>query len=271
MRAVHGDKQAFAYSDDITLAALDEAARRGARDRPAGAVGGRRRSARVGAARALYAPQDPVASLPDEAKVALLERLEQHGARARSARHAGDGVARRRVRGDPDRAQRRPDRRRRAAARARVAHRDRRGERPARAGLRRRRRALRLRAISPTRCSTRYATQAVDQALLNLGARDAPAGNDDRRARPRLARHPAARGDRPRPRRRLQPQGHERVLRPRRPARRGEGRHRRRRRHDRPAPRLAQHRRRRQPDAAHGADRGRHPARATCRTGSTRG
>ena len=66
-----------------------------------------------------------------------------------------------------------------------------------------------------------YVEQAVDQALLNLGARDAPAGTMTVVLGPRLAGHPAARGDRPRPRRRLQPQGHERVLRTRRPARRG--------------------------------------------------
>ena len=55
VRAVVGDKQAFAYSDDISLAALDEAAHRGARDRPPGTVG--RRAARPARrrARALFA------------------------------------------------------------------------------------------------------------------------------------------------------------------------------------------------------------------------
>jgi len=84
IRAVHGDKQAFAYSDDITLAALEEAAV------AARAIGRQGQSAvaaleRVGAARTLYAPQDPVASLPEEAKVALLERVEKL-ARARDPR-----------------------------------------------------------------------------------------------------------------------------------------------------------------------------------------
>ena len=76
IRAVHGEKQAFAYSDDISLVALNEAAV------AARAIGRQGQSAvaalnRVGSAHSLYTPADPVASLPEEAKVALLERLEQ--------------------------------------------------------------------------------------------------------------------------------------------------------------------------------------------------
>src|SRR6185369_7209097 len=84
IRAVRGDKQAYAYSDDITLAALDEAA---IATRAIGRQGASAVTAlgRVGTARSLYAPQDPVASLPEAAKVALLERLE-HMARARDSR-----------------------------------------------------------------------------------------------------------------------------------------------------------------------------------------
>jgi TldD protein len=99
VRAVHGDKQAFAYSDDITLTALDEAA---IAVRSIGRQGASTVAAleRIGPARALYVAQDPVASLAEEAKVALLERLERWRARG-CARRAGDGVARRRIRGDP--------------------------------------------------------------------------------------------------------------------------------------------------------------------------
>jgi TldD protein len=84
IRAVHGDKQAFAYSDDITLAALEEAAI------AARAIGRQGQSAitaiaRADAPRALYLPQDPIATLNEEAKVALLERLEKM-ARARDPR-----------------------------------------------------------------------------------------------------------------------------------------------------------------------------------------
>ena len=60
-------------------------------------------------------------------------------------------------------------------------------------------------------------------------------GHHDRRARPGLAGRAAARGGRPRPRRRFQSQGHIRLQRPDRRARGGAGRDRRRRRHDRDA------------------------------------
>src|SRR5581483_1494556 len=84
VRAVHGEKQAFAYSDDITLKALEEAAT------ATRAIGRQGQSAvaplqQSAVARALYEPRDPIASLPDTAKVALLERVEQI-ARARDPR-----------------------------------------------------------------------------------------------------------------------------------------------------------------------------------------
>ena len=86
VRAVRGEKQAFAYSDDITLVALEEAA---IATRAIGRQGHTAVAApaRIGSARALYAPQDPVTSLSEEAKVALLERLERM-ARARDPRVA---------------------------------------------------------------------------------------------------------------------------------------------------------------------------------------
>ena len=259
IRAVHGEKQAFAYSDDISLAALNEAAA------AARAIGRQGQSAvaalsRVGGAHSLYAPADPVASLPDEAKVALLERLERM-ARKRDSRVAqvmaslageyeavliarSDGVIAADVR----------------PARPRVADGDRGGGRPARAGTCRRRRALRLRLLHGRGAGNLRGAGGRAGAAQSRRARCARR-HDDRRARPRLARHPAARGDRTRPRRGLQPQGDERVLGPRRAARRRARHHGDRRRHDRPAARLAQRRRRRPSDAAHGADRGRHPPR----------
>ena len=84
IRAVHGDKQAFAYSDDISLAALDEAA---VAARAIGRQGQSKHTAiaRMGGAHALYLPQDPVRSLNEDAKVALLERLERM-ARGRDTR-----------------------------------------------------------------------------------------------------------------------------------------------------------------------------------------
>ena len=76
VRAVSGDKTAFAYSDDISLDALNQAAS------ATRAIGRQGQSAvaaldKIGAARALYAPSDPVVALADADKVALLERLER--------------------------------------------------------------------------------------------------------------------------------------------------------------------------------------------------
>jgi TldD protein len=75
VRAVAGEKTAFAYSDDISLLALNDAAAATA----AIARQGQSRSVKTGAgaARKLYAPLDPLASLPADMKVKLLERIEQ--------------------------------------------------------------------------------------------------------------------------------------------------------------------------------------------------
>jgi TldD protein len=76
VRAVSGDKTAFAYSDDIGFNALQSAAQA---TRAIARQGGEGRTAvaRHGELRALYAPQDPLASLGAPEKVALLERLER--------------------------------------------------------------------------------------------------------------------------------------------------------------------------------------------------
>src|SRR5450830_584445 len=90
VRAVAGDKTAFAFSDDISLVALEDAAKatraiaqRGQSGRARGS--GRAEVARRGAGRDLYRPADPLSSLADGDKVRLLERLEGH-ARALDAR-----------------------------------------------------------------------------------------------------------------------------------------------------------------------------------------
>jgi TldD protein len=76
VRAVSGEKTAFAYSDDISLDALTAAAQA---TRAIARQGGEGRTAvaRQGESHALYAPQDPLASLAATEKVALLERLER--------------------------------------------------------------------------------------------------------------------------------------------------------------------------------------------------
>jgi TldD protein len=76
VRVVSGEKTAFAYSDDITVEALDSAARV---TRAIAADGGsaRARAPVVRAPHALYAPVDPVAQYDDAAKVRILETLER--------------------------------------------------------------------------------------------------------------------------------------------------------------------------------------------------
>jgi TldD protein len=76
VRAVSGEKTAFAYSDDISLGALESAARAAraiARQGGSGAAAVARRAQ----GRQLYSAADPLASLEAAQKVKLLERLEQ--------------------------------------------------------------------------------------------------------------------------------------------------------------------------------------------------
>jgi TldD protein len=76
VRAIAGEKTAFAYSDDISVRALADAARAA---RAIAASGGGRKTHVARRQRAVrrYAPLDPLASLAAEQKVALLERLER--------------------------------------------------------------------------------------------------------------------------------------------------------------------------------------------------
>ncbi|UDF37214.1 UNVERIFIED_ORG: metalloprotease TldD [Shinella sp. XGS7] len=89
VRAVAGEKTAFAYSDDISEAALLDAAR----TVRAIAAAGQSRKVKVPAtpvvpgSRSLYGDADPIASLDSTAKVALLERAEKM-ARAKDPRIA---------------------------------------------------------------------------------------------------------------------------------------------------------------------------------------
>ena len=87
VRAVSGDKQAFAYSDDISLAALVEAST------AVRAIGRQGQSAsapleRTGESRLLYPTADPVQSLADAAKVDVLTRLEKEAQHDLDARWA---------------------------------------------------------------------------------------------------------------------------------------------------------------------------------------
>jgi TldD protein len=88
VRAVAAEKTGFAYSDEIVLPALTQAAHaaRAIAQRGDAGVQTPARIAAPGAPRAaLYAPGDPIASLDDEAKVRLLEGVER-AARAHDPR-----------------------------------------------------------------------------------------------------------------------------------------------------------------------------------------
>ncbi|KFX28513.1 metalloprotease TldD [Ralstonia solanacearum] len=78
VRAVSGDRTAFAYSDDISLPALMQAA---AATRTIGKAGAGRvkvaSSLQSQGGRALYPPNDPLDSMTASEKVALLERIEK--------------------------------------------------------------------------------------------------------------------------------------------------------------------------------------------------
>ncbi len=174
VRAVAGEKTAFAYSDDISLEALSQAAS------ATRAIGRQGQSAvaaleHVGSARALYAARDPVVALTDANKVALLERLERM-ARARDPRVAqvmaslaGEYEAVLVVRSDGlIAADVRPLVR--LSLNVIVEENGRREQGMAGGGGR-----LDYGYFSDALLHE-YATKAVDQALLNLGARAAPAG-----------------------------------------------------------------------------------------------
>ena len=174
VRAVAGEKTAFAYSDDISLEALAQAAS------ATRAIGRQGQSAvavveHVGAARALYAPRDPVVALTDANKVALLERLERI-ARARDPRVsqvmaslAGEYEAVLVVRSDGlIAADVRPLVR--LSLSVIVEENGRREQGLAGGGGR-----LDYGYFDDSLLQD-YAARAVDQALLNLRARDAPAG-----------------------------------------------------------------------------------------------
>ncbi len=89
VRAVAGEKTAFAYSDDLSEASLMDAAHT---VRTIAAAGQQRRirvgtKTKVAPSRVLYGPTDPIGTLDSAQKVALLERVEKM-ARARDPRIA---------------------------------------------------------------------------------------------------------------------------------------------------------------------------------------
>ncbi len=76
VRAISGEKTAFAYSDEISLPALKSAARATRAIAAQGTKKGQVPMLSGKTVPALYGAADPLASLPDTEKVKLLERLE---------------------------------------------------------------------------------------------------------------------------------------------------------------------------------------------------
>ena len=78
VRAVSGEKTAFAYSDDISEASLLDAARTVRSISAAGRTGRVKTVPRkIASSRSLYAGLDPIATLDSTAKVQLLEKVEK--------------------------------------------------------------------------------------------------------------------------------------------------------------------------------------------------
>jgi len=79
VRAVAGEKTAFAYSDDISEAALIDAAETVRTIAASGQSRSVKRSSApiLAGSRVLYAPMDPIATLDSTQKVALLEKVEK--------------------------------------------------------------------------------------------------------------------------------------------------------------------------------------------------
>ena len=81
LRAISGEKTGFAYSDDLQFSALLEAAQ-AARAIARGGQSGRVRIGQTPHPQPLYAALNPITSLPDAEKVALLQRVDAAARRA---------------------------------------------------------------------------------------------------------------------------------------------------------------------------------------------
>ena len=261
VRALAGEKTGFAYSDEVVLPALLEAARAARAIARSGQTGSLQ-AWHASGGRGLYLPIDPIDTLDDRDKVRAARGDRPRGARARSAHQqvmaslaathetmlvlASDGTLAADVRPLV-----------RLNVSVIVEHEGRREQGYAGGGGR----FAYTEFLETEPLAAARASEAVRTAQVNLEAVPAPAGTMTVVLGSGLARRAAARGGRPRARGRLQPQGHVGV-------------------HGRigeqvasplctvvddgtlvAAPRLAQHRRRRHADAVHDADRERRAAR----------
>jgi TldD protein len=77
VRALAGEKTGFAYSDEIMMPALEEAARAARAIAVHGGNGAVQAWQQAGSGHQLYQPIDPLLSLPDEDKIGWLERVDR--------------------------------------------------------------------------------------------------------------------------------------------------------------------------------------------------
>ena len=78
VRAISGEKTGFAYSDEIVLTALQQASSSAKAIATSGKTASSKLSAsKAGSSAALYTPENPLKSLQDAAKVALLKVADQ--------------------------------------------------------------------------------------------------------------------------------------------------------------------------------------------------
>ncbi|MGB5208994.1 MAG: metalloprotease TldD [Gammaproteobacteria bacterium] len=84
VRAISGERTGFAYSDEIQVPALTQASR-AARSIAKQGQSGQIQTRRMGSGNSLYTAEDPLGSMADQDKVALLERVDQ-GVRALDSR-----------------------------------------------------------------------------------------------------------------------------------------------------------------------------------------
>ncbi len=217
VRAISGEKTGFAYSDDIQTEALLGAARSARAISREGTARDAQALVRADG-RALYPAEDPIDSMDNETKVAMLRRLDQllraADPRVRQVMISLAGgidtvlVAR----SDGVLGCRYPP----VGADQRAG--DRGTRRPPRIRLCRRRRALFLCRTVRRWPPERFAREALRQALCQSGRSGRAGRHDAGGAGAGLARSIAARGGGARPGRRFQSQGHQHLCRAHGPA-----------------------------------------------------
>ena len=177
LRAVKGEAVGYAHASDVSEEAIARAV-----EAVRAVQGGYSGSYSQAPARTnvkLYGDENPLGAPSFETKVKLLEEIDAYRARERPARAAGVGIVRRELAGGRDPARRRRDLSRCAPAGAGECLGRRGRRRPAGVRQPRLRRARGLPALHRDRQWKGAVDDAVRQALVNLEAVPAPAGEFD--------------------------------------------------------------------------------------------